>query len=68
MKKNMGGIDKALRILIAFIIVILWMAGVLSGTIATVLLVVSIIFILTSMIGVCPLYLPFGISTRRANK
>ncbi len=63
MKKNMGTIDKIIRILIAVVIVILYFAAVISGTVAIVLLILSGIFILTSLISRCPLYLPFGIST-----
>ena len=63
MKKNMGTIDKIIRILIAVVVVILYFTAVISGTIAIVLLILSGIFILTSLIGTCPLYLPFGIST-----
>ncbi len=63
MKKNMGTIDKIIRILIAVVVVILYFAAVISGTVAIVLLILSGIFILTSLISRCPLYLPFGIST-----
>ena len=63
MKKNMGILDKIIRILIAVVVVILYFAAVISGTVAIVLLILSGIFILTSLISRCPLYLPFGIST-----
>jgi len=65
MKQNMGTIDKIVRILIAAVIVALWYFGVIGGLLATILLIISCIFILTSLIGVCPLYLPFRISTKR---
>jgi hypothetical protein len=65
MKKNMGIIDKVIRILIAVVVVILFFTEVISGTLAIVLLALSGIFILTSLIGVCPLYLPFSISTQK---
>ena len=63
MKKNMGGIDKVIRIVIALVIIILAFTKVISGTLAIVLLILSGIFILTSLISFCPLYLPFGINT-----
>jgi hypothetical protein len=63
MKKNMGTIDKVVRILIALVVIGLYFAHVISGTVAIVLLVLSAIFILTSLISFCPLYLPFGINT-----
>jgi len=67
MKNNMGLADKIVRILIAVIVVILYFTNVISGTLGIVLLVLSGIFILTSLISFCPLYLPFGISTRKKN-
>ncbi|MCY7363315.1 MAG: DUF2892 domain-containing protein [Ignavibacteria bacterium] len=65
MKANMGTIDKAIRILIAVIIVILYFANQLSGITAIVLLIFAGVFILTSFMSFCPLYLPFGISTKK---
>jgi len=63
MKRNMGTIDKVVRILIALVIIGLYFANVISGTIAIVLLILSAIFILTGILNFCPLYLPFGINT-----
>lgn len=65
MKANMGMTDKVIRILAAAFILILYFNGQISGTLATALLVVAGLFVLTSFMGFCPLYLPFGISTRR---
>ncbi len=65
MKKNMGLADKIIRILIAAVVVILYFTNVISGTLGIVLLILSGIFILTSLISFCPLYFPFGISTRK---
>jgi hypothetical protein len=63
MKKNMGNTDRMIRILIALIIAGLNYAGILTGTLGMVSLVLAVVFLLTSMISFCPLYLPFGIST-----
>jgi hypothetical protein len=63
MKKNMGSTDKVIRILIALIIGVLYYTGIISGTIALVLGIFAVIFVLTSLISFCPLYLPLGIST-----
>lgn len=63
MKKNMGTADRILRIVIAAIIVALYFAHVITSTVAIVLLAFAGIFILTSFMSVCFLYLPFGIST-----
>lgn len=63
MKKNMGSADKTMRILVAVAIIALYFANMISGTVAILLLVLAGVFLLTSFIGTCPLYMPFGIST-----
>ena len=65
MKPNMGTLDKVVRILVAVVIAALYFTNQISGVLAIVLLILSGVFILTSIIGVCPLYLPLGISTRK---
>ena len=65
MKKNMGNLDRTIRLLVAAVIVVLYFLDVISGTLAIVLMVVAAIFILTSFISFCPLYYPFKISTRK---
>lgn len=64
----MGSTDKIIRIVAAIIIAVLYYTGQISGTVAIVLLVLSAVFILTSLINFCPLYLPFGISTKPDKK
>jgi hypothetical protein len=63
MKKNVGSIDKVIRILMALLVITLYFTQVISGTVAVILLIVSAILILTSVISFCPIYWPFGIST-----
>jgi hypothetical protein len=63
MKKNMGTLDRTVRILIAIILGILILTGKISGTLAWVLGIISVVFLLTSIIGWCPLYVLLGIST-----
>lgn len=65
MKKNMGAIDKGLRIAVAVVIAILYFTNVISGTLAIVLLIFAGIFILTSLISFCPLYPLLGINTSK---
>jgi len=65
MKKNMGTIDKVIRILVAVVVAVLYFTHVISGTLAIVLLALSAIFIVTSFLGFCPLYIPLGLSTRK---
>ncbi len=64
MKKNMGTIDIAIRLVIAALVIILYFTHVISGTIAVILLILAGVFILTSLLKFCPLYLPFGINTQ----
>jgi len=63
MKKNMGTIDKVIRILVAVVIAVLFYTQVITGTLGIVLLVLAAVFVITSLISFCPLYLPFGINT-----
>lgn len=63
MKKNMGTSDRIIRVAVAAIIAALYFTGTISGTVAIVLLALGVIFVLTSLMGFCPLYAPFGLST-----
>lgn len=65
MKKNMGTTDKIIRIAVALLIAGLYFSGLISGTLAIILGAVALIFVLTSLVSFCPLYLPFGINTCR---
>jgi K+-transporting ATPase A subunit len=65
MKKNMGNIDRGLRVVIALVVAVLYFAGQISGTVAIILGILAAVFILTSLVGTCPLYLPFGLSTKK---
>ena len=63
MKLNMGGADRILRALIAVAIAVLYFTNVITGTLGIVLLVVGAVFLLTSIVGFCPLYAIFGVRT-----
>ena len=65
MKKNMGNADRMIRVLAAVAIAILYFTGQVGGTVALILGVLAVILIATSFVSFCPLYLPFGISTRK---
>lgn len=65
MRKNMGSTDKTVRIIAAIVFALLYFTGVVSGALGISLLVLSSVFLLTSFIGFCPLYLPFGISSKK---
>lgn len=63
MKKNMGGADRIIRIILALVVGALYYFKVIDGTLAYVLLALSAVFVLTSFISFCPLYTIFGLST-----
>jgi hypothetical protein len=63
MKKNMGTIDKTIRIIIAIVFAVLYFTNIVTGTFGIILVVLGAVFVLTSLISFCPLYLPFGINT-----
>lgn len=64
MTVNMGKTDRVIRILVAIVIVILYFTNQISGTAAIILGIIGLIFIITSIIGFCPLYVPFKFSTK----
>ncbi|HEY9148869.1 MAG TPA: DUF2892 domain-containing protein [Gammaproteobacteria bacterium] len=68
MKPNMGTVDRVIRLILVAIIAILFATGQLSGLGATILGIVAVAFLVTSVIGWCPAYLPFGISTRKGGQ
>jgi hypothetical protein len=63
MKKNMGTIDRVIRILLAIVVIVLYINGSITGIAAIILGIVAFIFIVTSLIGFCPLYAACKIST-----
>ena len=65
MKKNMGTADKAIRVLAAIAIALLYYFDAISGTLAYVLMALAIIFLITSFVNFCPLYKVFGIKTSK---
>lgn len=68
MKKNMGIMDKGVRITVAVIIALLYYFNVIEGTLAYILMALAVVFLVTSFINFCPLYKPFGISTCKTKK
>jgi hypothetical protein len=68
MKKNMGSADKILRIIIALLVAVLYFTGVISGLVGTILLILAVVFVLTSLVGFCPLYTIFGIKTCKVSQ
>ena len=63
MTKNMGTIDRVIRVTLAIIVAVLYFTGQITGIAAIILGIIALVFIVTSAIGFCPLYVPFKIST-----
>lgn len=65
LNKNMGTLDRIIRLVIAAVIAVLYFTGNLSGLAAIILGILAVIFVVTSLVSFCPTYLPFGLSTRK---
>ncbi|MSP20174.1 MAG: DUF2892 domain-containing protein [Alphaproteobacteria bacterium] len=65
MQKNMGNADRAIRLAIVVVIAALYFMGTISGTLAIILGIIALAFLVTSLIGWCPTYRILGLSTRR---
>ena len=65
MTKNMGTADRVIRTLIVVAIAVLYFTRTIGGTLAILLGIVAVAFLVTSLVGWCPSYLPFGLSTRK---
>ena len=63
MKKNIGIADKAIRIILAILIAILYFTDQISGTVAIVLGIMAIMLLLTSLVSFCPFYAVVKLST-----
>lgn len=66
MKKNMGVADRVIRILLAVVVLVLYLTNVISGLLAIILGILAVVFLLTSILGLCPLYVPLKWSTLRS--
>jgi hypothetical protein len=65
MKKNMGTVDRSIRVLLALVVAVLYFTNQISGTAAIILGLFAGIFLITSFMAFCPLYVPFKISTKK---
>ena len=63
MKKNVGTVDRVVRVAIALVVGALIVTGQLTGVLAVILGVFAVVFLATSVVSFCPLYSLFGIST-----
>lgn len=65
MKRNMGIADRVIRIALAAVVAVLYFTNQLTMVAAIILGILAVVFLVTGIVGICPLYLPFGISTKR---
>ena len=63
MVRNESNTDRILRAIVGGALLIAWIAGWLSGALAVVLGIVGLVLVATAIVGFCPLYRVFGIST-----
>jgi hypothetical protein len=69
MKKNMGTIDRIIRVILAAVVAVLYFTGQITSTAAIILGILAIVFLITSALGFCPLYVPLKLSTiKKAGK
>jgi hypothetical protein len=66
MKKNMSSLDRIIRVAVAVLFAVLYFGGIVTGTLGIVLLVLGVVFLLTSLVGFCPLYALFNLSTKKS--
>ena len=65
MKRNMSNLDRIIRVVVALIFAYLYFSGTVTGALGIILLVLGVVFVLTSFVAFCPLYLPFKFSTHK---
>lgn len=63
MKRNMSNLDRLIRVILAAVFTYLYFGGIVTGALGVILLVLGGIFLLTSIVAFCPLYVPFKVST-----
>ncbi len=65
LNKNMGTADRIIRLVLAALFLVLYFTGIVQGVLGIILLILAVVFILTSIVSFCPLYTLFKISTRK---
>jgi hypothetical protein len=64
-KTNMGSVDRAIRLVLAAVLLILILTQVVTGTLAIISGIIALVLVLTSVVAFCPLYVPFKFSTKK---
>jgi hypothetical protein len=65
MKRNMSNLDRIIRVIVAVVFAFLYFGNIVTGTLGIILVILAAVFLLTSLVSFCPLYVPFKISTHK---
>jgi uncharacterized MAPEG superfamily protein len=68
MKRNLGNADRLIRVLLAVFFAVLFFNHLVTGVAGAVLIILAVVFLLTSMVGFCPLYAALGIKINASKK
>ncbi len=68
MQKNMGRLDRTIRLIAALAFLVLVIAGIVHGVVAGILITLAVILVITTLIGFCPMYVPLKASTKEGDK
>ena len=68
MAKNIGTVDKLIRLVIVAIIAILYATKTITGTAAIIAGIIAILLLLTTLFSYCGLYSLLKVSTRKKEK
>lgn len=66
MKPNLSNLDRTIRVVVAALFAYLYFGGIVTGVLGMVLAVLGVVFVLTAIVGFCPLYTLFKFSTIRS--
>ncbi len=64
MIKNMGNFDRILRVAVSLVFAMMVFNNAVSGFQYYLLATLGVVFTITSIVGTCPLYIPFKINTK----
>ena len=65
LEKNMGTTDRIIRLILVAVLAVLYFTGTVTGTLGLILVILAAVLLLTSIFAICPLYLPFKLSTAK---
>jgi hypothetical protein len=66
MKRNLSNLDRVIRLIVAAVFAYLYFAGIVTGALGILLLVLAGVFLVTAVVAFCPLYTPLKISSYKS--